>query len=37
VSALLGSWQLEGDRLTSSGPDFRPGTKRMQQIVWRCA
>ena len=29
--------RLEGDRLTLSGPDFRPGTKRTQQIVWRRA
>ena len=26
---------LEGDRLTLSGPDFLPGTKRTQRIVWR--
>jgi hypothetical protein len=26
---------LEGDKLTLSGPDFTPGTKRSQQIVWR--
>lgn len=29
--------QLEGDRLTLSGPDFQPGTKRTPQIVWRRA
>ena len=29
--------RLEGDRLTLSGPDFRPGTRRTQQIVWRRA
>ena len=29
--------RLDGDRLTLSGPDFRPGTKRTQQIVWRRA
>jgi len=28
---------LEGDRLTLSGPDFLPGTKRTQKIVWRRA
>ncbi|MBN9085325.1 MAG: lipocalin-like domain-containing protein [Reyranella sp.] len=28
---------LDGDRLTLSGPDFLPGTKRSQQIVWRRA
>lgn len=28
---------LEGERLTLSGPDFLPGTKRIQQIVWRRA
>ena len=26
---------LDGDRLTLSGPDFTPGAKRTQQIVWR--
>ena len=28
---------LDGDRLILSGPDFLPGTKRSQQIVWRRA
>jgi hypothetical protein len=28
---------LDGARLTLSGPDFLPGTKRTQQIVWRRA
>lgn len=26
---------LEGDRLTLTGADFRPGTGRHQKIVWR--
>jgi hypothetical protein len=26
---------LDGDRLTLSGPDFQPGTRRSQKIVWR--
>lgn len=29
--------QLEGDRLTLSGPDFAPGAARTQRIVWRRA
>ena len=29
--------ELEGDRLTLSGPDFVPGTGRTQKIVWRRA
>jgi hypothetical protein len=28
---------LDGDRLTLSGPDFTPATKRLQRIVWRRA
>jgi len=28
---------LDGDRLTLSGPDFLPGTRRTQRIVWRRA
>jgi hypothetical protein len=28
---------LEGDRLTLSGPDFAAGSARTQQIVWRRA
>lgn len=28
---------LDGEQLTLSGPDFTPGTKRSQQIVWRRA
>ena len=28
---------LDGDRLILSGPDFQPGTKRSQRIVWRRA
>jgi len=27
--------QLDGDRLTLTGADFRPGTGRRQVIVWR--
>ena len=27
--------KFDGERLTLSGPDFTPGTKRSQQIVWR--
>jgi len=27
--------ELDGDRLTLSGPDFAAGTGRTQQIVWR--
>ena len=27
--------RLEGDRLTLTGADFRPGTGRHQKIVWR--
>ena len=27
--------QIEGDRLTLSGPDFSAGTGRSQRIVWR--
>ncbi len=26
---------VDGGRLTLSGPDFAPGTKRSQRIVWR--
>ena len=29
--------RLDGDQLNLSGPDFSPGTKRSQQIVWRRA
>lgn len=29
--------KLDGEQLTLSGPDFTPGTKRSQQIVWRRA
>ena len=29
--------ELDGDRLTLSGPDFAAGTARTQQIVWRRA
>lgn len=29
--------ELDGDRLTLSGPDFTPGTARRQRIVWRRA
>ena len=29
--------EFEGDRLTLSGPDFLPGTRRRQRIVWRRA
>ena len=29
--------ELDGDRLTLSGPDFAAGTNRTQQIVWRRA
>jgi hypothetical protein len=29
--------ELEGDRLTLSGPDFQPDTARRQEIVWRRA
>jgi len=29
--------QLDGERLTLSGPDFSPGAARSQQIVWRRA
>jgi hypothetical protein len=41
-SALIGvrstrHIELDGDRLTLSGPDFLPGTKRTQRIVWRRA
>jgi Lipocalin-like domain len=28
---------LDGDQLTLSGPDFLPGTRRTQRIVWRRA
>lgn len=28
---------FDGEGLTLSGPDFSPGTKRLQQIVWRRA
>lgn len=28
---------LEGERLTLAGPDFTPGSRRTQQIVWRRA
>jgi len=29
--------QLDGDRLTLSGPDFTPGASRTQRIEWRRA
>ena len=29
--------ELDGDRLTLSGPDFATGTGRTQKIVWRRA
>ena len=29
--------ELEGDRLTLSGPDFTPARRGSQQIVWRRA
>ena len=29
--------RLDGERLTLFGPDFSPGTKRLQQIIWRRA
>jgi hypothetical protein len=29
--------QVDGERLTLSGPDFTPGATRSQQIVWRRA
>ena len=29
--------QLDGDRLTLSGPDFVPGASRTQRIVWQRA
>jgi hypothetical protein len=35
--ASLRNVQLEGDRLTLSGPDFSAGSPRTQRIVWRRA